>query len=436
MGVLISMEERLSSWNDPYLGAFLEDGVTRQFPFEWAGHYDGLLDVHILRAHALNMVKIGSVKDEDTGVWELQVELDEAYANSIGIFDEDGNVSPDYTPVTQVADIKTMNPWGFKRIKEKGDVSDIGGYIDQIQYYMYMLNTPYGSIYIESKDNNDVVEVQIVWSDLHEGVEYEFTKDIHGEQTEEQVRVMVDSGRFFGDATREGCIPRLNRLWSLTTALKEAHAKGDNEGIIELFKEIPRCADKPDSFPCSWGHKTGKIDGCEFFEHCWSTKHGGMAVATWQDCPPEAVWTFAEDVTDESDPDFQQEREIRIDSRKVPAGINEEGFLQLVELGVLDYTKFLVDAEPEGASDAMAEIAATKAAETAINGSKNLFSETGELKMGAPEPPSEAAEYTNEAGSKAILCTNCGKETAYQKLAAGNTKKCTFCGHVNKVVRL
>jgi hypothetical protein len=81
MGVLISMEERLSSRDDDYL---------KDFDFEWAGHYDGVLDAYLVRAFALGKVTVSSSKNEETGEWDLDVEVDEAYANSIGLFDDDG----------------------------------------------------------------------------------------------------------------------------------------------------------------------------------------------------------------------------------------------------------------------------------------------------------------------------------------------------------
>ena len=413
MGCLLSMEQRLSSKDDEYLS---------QFPWEWAGHYDGELDINIIRAHALGYATVHSVFNEETGKWEIEVEIDEAYANSIGLFDENGNLSESYEPLRMVADIKTMNPWGFKRIKEQGDISDIQGYIDQISFYMYMLNTPYGSIYIENKENNDVVEVQIVWKDFHDGVEYKFDPNIHGEQTEDQVRVVIDSGRFFGDATREGVVPRLTRLWNVREALREAQERGDLEAVRQIFREhLPRCADKPNAFPCSWGHKTGKVQYCEFFQHCWDDRHQGMAVATYEPCPPEAIWEFAD----------EQDNVVRIDSRKVPQGVTEEGFLALVEAGVLDYTKFLVDEDMAAYSSE--EVASSE--ETATH-ADNLFTKDGELKLDAPAQPSETEEYINEDGKKAIKCTNCKKEVTYQRLGNGGTKKCDFCGHVNHVIKL
>jgi hypothetical protein len=149
-----------------------------------------------------------------------------------------------------------------------------------------------------------------------------------------------------------------------------------------------------------------------------------MAVSAWEECPPEAVWEFEE----------EDGSTVRIDSRKVPEGVTQEGFLSLVIAGVLDYTKFLVDGAV--ASEAVSEVTIEQAAETAMNGAKNLFSETGELNLGAPEPPTEAEEFINGDGKKAIVCTNCKHEVTYQRLGNGGTKKCDFCGHINKVVKL
>lgn len=411
MGVLISMEDRLSSKNDEYLA---------QFPWEWAGHYDGLLDVNIMRAHAIGKANLHSVFNEETEKWELEVELDEAYANSIGIFDENGDIAEDYEPLTMVADIKTMNPWGFKAIKEKGDVSNIAGYLDQISFYMYMLNTPYGSIFIESKDNNDVVEVQVLWKDMHEGVEYTWDKDIHGEQDSSKVRVVIDTARFFGSDNFEGVVQRVSRLWDIKEKLEKADAEGDQETLLSLFPE--RCADKPDSFPCSWGHKTGKPTYCEFYEHCYSNIHGGKAVKTVEAIPEEAKWVFEDD-----------NGEVVIDNRKVPEGIDYNGFITLVEMGALDYTKFL-------AEDFVNPVEADTSEEAFSNSlnDDNLFSNSGELNLGvskAQDAPTEATEYETEEGKKAIDCINCGKQVTYQKLGNGGTKKCPHCKHTNRVTR-
>jgi hypothetical protein len=410
MGVLISMEERLSSKDDEYLA---------QFPWEWAGHYDGLLDMNIVRAHALNMVTVGSTYNEETEQWEIDVELDPAYANSIGIFDEEGNIAEDYVPITMVADIKTMNPWGFKAIKDKGDVSNIGGYIDQIMFYMYMHNTPYGSIFIESKDNNDTVEVQIVWKDMHEGEEYTFEEDLHGKPASDIVRVMVSSERFFGGGEAiEGAVPRISRLWAIKEALEKAEAEGDQATIAQLFPE--RCADKPDGFPCSWGHKTSKPTYCEFYDHCWSKVHGGRAVKPVEALPEENKWVFEDD-----------NGEVVVDNRKVPAGIDYNGFITLVEMGALDYTKFLADIPFTIETDEEVE-------DTSLN-ADNLFGAGGELRMDLAlakgDAPTEATEYLTEDNQKAIDCVNCGKQNTYQKLGNGNTKKCTHCKHTNRVVR-
>lgn len=413
MGAVIGMEERLSSKDDEYLG---------QFDWNWTGHYDALLDVNIIRAFALGKATLHSYYNEETDEWDLEVEIDESYANAIGLFDDEGNIAEDYEPLPMVADIKTMNPWGFKRIKENGDVSDIQGYIDQISFYMYMLNTPYGSIFIEAKDNQDVVEVQVLWKDLHEDIEYTWDPDIHGEQTDNIVRVVIDSERFFGSESYEGVVPRINRLWGIVQELKKAEAEGDEERIKALIPA--RCSDKPDAFPCSWGHRTGKPTYCEFYEHCWSNIHQGLAIRTYEPLPAEARWEFNDD----------EGNLIIIDNRKVPQGVDYNGFINLVEMGVLDYTKFLADLPTQ------AQKTSEEAFEDAIN-EDNLFESNGELKldigMGVTqkEAPTEAIEYINEDGTRAIDCLNCGKQVTYNKLGNGMVKKCPHCKHTNKVTR-
>lgn len=411
MGILISMEERLSSKNDEYLG---------QFEWELAGHYDGLLDVNVIRAHALGLAKVGSVFNEETDKWEVEVELDEAYAQSIGIFEDD------YEPTTLVADIKTMNPWGFKAIKDKGDVSNIQGYIDQIMMYMYMHNTPYGSIYIESKDNNAVVEVQVLWRDIHDTEEepwiYTWDKEIHGEQDGDKVRVVVTNDRWYGSDTIEGVIPRLNRIWELKKSIEEADKAGDTAKMREIFPV--RCSDKPDSFPCSWGHKTGKPQYCEFYDHCWHKKTGGVGVRPYEGVPAEFVWEFDDDETGGT---------IRVDSRLVPEGIDQDAFATLVGMGGLVLEKFVIK------DDFEEEVDAQDAMDTAFNEDK-LFGANGELQLFAPQigagAPSEAVEYMNENNEKTIDCLNCGKQNTYQKLGNGGTKKCVHCKHTNKVSKL
>lgn len=406
MGVLISMEERLSSKEDEFL---------KDYPWEWAGHYDGLLDVNIVRAHALNKVNVSSVFNEDTDEWEIQVELDDAYAQEIGIFDENGDIAEDYEPLTMVADIKTMNPWGFDRVKKKADISDIQGYIDQIQFYMYMLNSPYGSIYIENKANNDVCEVQIIWRDMHEEVEYEFDETIHGKKNDNQIRVVIDTARFFGSETTEGAVQRVDRLWAVKEALEEADTTGDMTAIQRLMPD--RCSDKPDSFPCSWS--SGR---CDFYEHCWNSKHHGMAVREMEEVPAEAIWEFED----------EDGNVIKVDNRKVPEGVTYDGFIALVGMDALKLDDFLI----EDTTDAEEE--QENPEDTAVNGD-NIFSDDGELDLadatsGKPKP-AEAQEYKAEDGDNAIDCLNCGKQVTYKRLGNGGTKKCPHCKHTNRVVK-
>lgn len=406
MGALISMEERLSSREDDYLG---------QFPWEWAGHYDGYLDINVLRAHALGYAKLGYAKNPETEQWEIEVELDEEYAKTIGIFEED------YAPLPMVADIKTMNPWGFKRIKEKGNLEEIQGYIDQISFYMYMLNTPYGSIYIEAKDNNDVVEVQVVWKDMHEDVEYTFDPDIHGELTDGVVRVTIDNDRFFGseDSVVEGLVPRINKLWEIKEKLFAYDLEGNTQGMAELMP--PRCSEDASKFPCSWGNG---LEKCEYFDHCWNQYTQGLSIRAYEACPDQFKW----DITDRDNGEI-----LEIDSRKVPQGVTQEALQALYTIGAIEIERFLIDKAPVPIKDVVEEASHA-----------DILSASGELNLGAPAPASEgeakpvgneALEYLVEGGKKAIKCLKCGKEVVYTKLANGGTKKCEYCNHVNKVVR-
>lgn len=448
MGALISMEERLTSKDDEYLA---------QYDWEWAGHYDGLLDINVLKAHAKGLCTLSRVQNPDTNAWEIEVDIDEAYAQELGIFNED------YVPLTMVVDLKTMNPWGFKRIA-KGDVSEIRGYIDQISFYMYMLNTPYGSIYVEDKGSNDVVEIQVVWHDMHEGSAYTFDPEIHGEQVDGVVRVSIDTERFFGSETAEGVVQRVDRLWETKKLLEQAQL----DGSVDMAEVMPpRCSEEPGKFPCSWGEGKEK---CEFFDHCWNQFTDGIAIVGWEACPEECKWEVADNFG-----------ELKvIDSRKVPQGVTKEALQSLVAIGALSLDAFLIE---DTASLDLAE-----ASQNALN-ADNLFDASGELNVGptpvgntppsnvtafpgtadqqqqpaaggastpqtlkgikagttaaasqsaaaANVPPNTAIEYINKDHKKAIKCLNCSKENTYQRLANGGTKKCDFCNHVNKVMKV
>jgi hypothetical protein len=404
MGALISMEQRVTSKEDEYL---------KDYAWEYAGHYDAEVDDNILRAHALGFCTVGSVYNEETGTWDLEVTLDEKYAEEIGYYAEE------YRPITRIIDIKSMNPWGFKRLKEKADISDIQGYIDQIMFYMYMKETPFGSIFIEDKGSQEVIEVQVVWVDMFDGVSYDF----EGEQPEGVIRLKVYNARFFGDTENniEGLIPRIDRLWTVVSELKLADADANDARIQELFPI--RCCNEPQTFPCSWGK--GK-DKCEYFDHCWHSVHGGMAVKAYEACPDEDIWEF-----DDYNPQTDETMSVYIDSRKVPTGVTYEGFLALVEVGVLDYTKFLVDEDQSiPVKDAMEALENEN-----IPGADNLFSGNGELNLGASEPPAEATEYLTENNERAIDCLACGKQIIYKKLAGSGIKPCPFCNHKNQVVK-
>lgn len=426
MGILVSMEERLSSKDDEYLS---------QFPWEWAGHYDGELDLNVIKAHALGLCTIGYSKNEDTDQWEMEVDVDDEYANSIGLFQED------YVPLSMIADIKTMNPWGFDRLA-KGNVSEISGYIDQISFYMYMKNTPYGSIFVENKATNDTIEIQIVWTDMHDGVTYTFDPELHGEAVEGVVRITINNDRFFGSETEQGLVPRVSHLWEVKELLEKADAEGDLAKLAEVMP--PRCSEEPGKFPCSWSNGKEK---CEYFDHCWNPLTNGCAVRKFEACPEECKRDIVDSVSGEY---------WTIDTRKLPAGATPEALQALYNMGAIkveNLQNFLVDAEPAPIKDVIDE------AENA----DTILGANGELHLGAPvhvpakaedaEPSegdnaeggdaepvgtkgTEALEYKNKNGKKAIKCLNCGRENTYEKLANGGTKKCQFCNHVNKVVRM
>ncbi len=406
MGIMISPqmnantleydEIKLSSTDDEYLA---------QFPWVWQGHYDALLDLNIVRAHAEGLCTVTQVRNEDTGMLEMEVTLDESYANEIGI------ASEDYEPLKAVADIKSMNQWGFKRLVEKAYVSEISGYIDQIMFYMYMLNTPYGFVFVEDKGSNDICEVQVVWKDLHEGETYGFEDKYHGAQEKSVIRLVVTNERFYGSDTTEGMVQRIDRLWTARQALVEAQAAGDSEA---LYRAMPiRCSSDAGKFPCSWG---GGTDKCEFYDHCWNKKHQGTWVIPYEDCPAECKW---------------QVNEAIIDSRKLPAGMTLEMVTALMNAGAFNPAPFLVEAPSE-------EKSVVEAMETAITAEiDDMFGATGELKLDythlQSNAPAEAVERLTTEGVRAIDCLNCGKEVSFARLGSGYTKKCPHCGHVNRV---
>jgi DNA-directed RNA polymerase subunit RPC12/RpoP len=420
MGALISMEQRVSSKEDEYL---------KQFPWEWAGHYDAELDINILRAYVLGKCTVNIVKHEGSEEPEVEVDVDDAYAKEYKLFDED------YEPLTLIADIKTMNPWGFKRLAQ-GNLGEIQGYIDQISYYMYMKNTPYGSIFVEDKGSNDVVEVQVLWKDLHEDVTYEFDPMVHGEQGPGIFRVTIDNERFFGSEKVLGLVPRINKLNDIKEAIKKADTEGNMAVISELMP--PRCSEDPSKFPCSWGDGKEK---CEYFEHCWNQHHHGLAVRPYEVCPKECIWEH-----EVIHPVTGEIKTIKLDSRKVPVGITQDMLNALYKMGAVDMTKFVIDEEPE-------DIPAKEAEESALN-ADSVLTTSGELKLTVDKAPaassednsnkentpqntgaSEAIEYKTEDGQRAIHCANCKKEITFQKLGAGNTKKCPFCNHTNRVIK-
>lgn len=404
MGVLIAMEERLSSKDDEYL---------QQFPWEWAGHHDGELDMNILRAHALGKCTLETVKNEETGVYEIQVNLDDAYAAEIGIFDEN------YQPVTMIGDIKSMSQWGFKRIRDKKDISEIQGYIDQIMFYMYMKNTPYGSIFIEEKDTNSLVEVQIVWKDLHDGVVYGFTPELHGEQDyASQIRLVVDMERFAGSETQEGSVQRIDRLYKTIETIRKIDAGEIGNNIADVMPA--RCSDNASKFPCSWSDGREK---CGYFDHCWNQEHNGYAVRPYEACPPDKIWDIF-DYEDDAGQHF-----LKVDSRKVPAGVSQEAFATLVSMKALDVSQFLIESQPVPIREAM---------QTATDAEADkMFGAGGELMLGTPSAASgsgatEAVKYKIDSGDWAIKCTNCAREVTFKRVVGG-VKPCPFCNHENRI---
>lgn len=401
MGALISMEERLSSKTDPVLG---------KYTWEWTGHYDGLLDANILRGYRTGAITSSSipVRDEDTGevtYWQMEPQIDEAYAEEIGIF------KPNYQELKLVVDIKTMNPWGFKAIKDRGDLSNITGYLDQISFYMYMLGTPYGVILIENKEDNDVCEVQVVWTNFKEN-NYGFSDKVFAPEERGIVRTTVDTARF------EKIILRINDIWHQVESVKYAHILGHIETVAEYIP--PRCSEDPKNFPCSWGHKKGEPQYCEFYQHCWNPRTQGLSVFS-EEVPEDAIWEF------DAEDDNSNITKVQIDSRKV-AGFAQtpEAFLEwLGKNGIEDLTKFMVTPPEEIIT--LEDIAEE-------NREEDIFDANGNLIMEAKQP-SEVQEHTAEDGSKAVKCPKCTTETKYKRLASNGIKKCSVCNHSMKVLR-
>lgn len=258
MGIVVqrngknSMEMEVNSKNDPVLSKF-----------EWylPGHYDGELDMNLIKAYAIGKAWLkGIMKD---GKFTFIPQLDYDYGRSIGYFTEDGQLNPDYEPVRMIADIKSMNPFSFQEL-QKGDTTPIESYLYQLSVYMYLLNTPYGCVYVENKGNNGVLEVQVVWKDF-KNRQYDFSEDLHGPEDERIMRVYIDNAFF------ESVIHQLNEFWELKKELEDALNRGDIQFIVENMPE--RCSNDPNRFPCKWS--TGK---CEFYDHCWNPIHQGYAL--------------------------------------------------------------------------------------------------------------------------------------------------------------
>jgi DNA-directed RNA polymerase subunit RPC12/RpoP len=68
------------------------------------------------------------------------------------------------------------------------------------------------------------------------------------------------------------------------------------------------------------------------------------------------------------------------------------------------------------------------------NNDDDLFDEKGNLIMGNQKKPSEAQEYTNEDGTRAVQCPKCSSEVTYKRLVKG-IKKCPVCNHSIKVIK-
>lgn len=376
MGILVlkgkrqSMEIRVSSKDDPWLS---------QFPWVAEGHYDGELDLNLVRAYALGKVRVDVINRN--GQWVMEPVLDFEYGKQIGYFNEDGTWNQNYKPVSMVADIKTMNPYQFKSVKE-GNLSSIEGYLDQISFYMYMLDTPYGCIFIENKANNELLEVQIVWTDLRGG-QYDFDDNLHGAEGEDPrvIRAYIDNQRF------EALVHEIDATWQLVNKLKEADAMGDYAAVANLLPS--RCSFNPDSFPCKWS--TGQ---CEFYDHCWSQKHSGNMVR------PEP-----------SSEDIWEIDGMKIDCRRVPEGVTKENFKEwLAETGEDWFRYAAPDFEKIREQDPF-----------------EYDEETGEI-IGRKKVP----EYLTTDGERAFKCIRCTSEVTYKRLMGG-VKKCPHCGQMNHV---
>lgn len=214
MGCLLSMEKSVSSKNHP---------ILKQYEWELRGHYDAILDAKILQKYA---------KRKST-------------------------MSTDSVPI--VVDIKTMSNWGFQKLLEN-NLAYCQSYIDQLSIYMYLTGIPYGILFVENKEKNKIIELQVVWTDLN-GKQYTFDSSIHGEITSGILRLNINTERF-----KERVINRLNQIWGIIQQLQETND-------VSLIPEP--CSPRPDRFPCSWDQGQSK---CPYFDHCWNSSHRGKSL--------------------------------------------------------------------------------------------------------------------------------------------------------------
>lgn len=251
MGCLLSLEKPISSKD------FLP---LKQYEWELRGRYDAILDANILRGYADGKVTLKRREVEDTE--DTDIHFDSEYLKEIG-YDR-----PSYKPIPILVDIKTMSNWGFKQLQEN-NLTYCHSYIDQLSVYMYLTGIPYSVLFVEHKEKNKLIEIQIVWTDLNNG-KYTFEQHIHGEQTEGVLRTTIDTERF-----EERILNRLNRIWNIVKKLREAEKQGDVETIQSLIPE--HCSNHLDRFPCAWDQGNVK---CPYFDHCWNTPHRGKSLKT------------------------------------------------------------------------------------------------------------------------------------------------------------
>lgn len=385
MGCLLSKEVQVSSKDDPHLS---------KYDWELCGHYDGLLDANILYGIVTGKMDVPLKINDD----EVFTRIDPEYKREIGFG------SPDYKPLPLVVDVKTMNPWVFDQIRKYSNFNYIDGYVLQIMFYMYMVNTPYGAIFCENKENQDRLEVQVLWEDF-KGSKYDYHPRVFSEEGKNVKRLTVQTERF------NRLLERLSRLWGLVTEVQHLTALGDHKTIEKLVPE--KCSLIPSSFPCSWGHKNGKPNYCEFYDHCWNIRHHGNTVIGGE-CPQDKVWTF----------ELFDGGMIRIDSRKTPYFTDTpQKFLEWVNENDIDLSTYEI-------KDQSKESAPQPAPEP------DILDKDGNLitNIDTNNEIKEATEYITIDGLKAIKCPYCSFETVYRRLVNGH-KNCNLCLRKIKVNR-